>query len=155
MIERCGQFNRAVGPGCYCLCPMFDNLRGTVSTRTNELRVRIETKTADSVFCQIALSVQYMIRSENAKLSFYSLAAPMQQISSFVENTTRGRVATIDLDDLFTSKDEIAKAGRCFFVSVDCSICYERHSLVCRSWVSRFVHPSACLFSFQACSHLL
>lgn len=108
--ERFGQFTDTLPPGLHCLVPCIDSVRGSVSTRTQQLKVRVETKTRDNVFCNIAISVQYMVREENARLAYYSLSSPQQQISSFVENTVRSRVAEIELDQLFVSKDEIAHA---------------------------------------------
>ena len=85
-------------------------MQGFVSTRTNQLRLTIETKTHDSVFVKLIVMVQYEIKPQNAERAHYSLAQPQQQIASFVENTIRSQVADIEMDDLFTSKDDIAKA---------------------------------------------
>jgi regulator of protease activity HflC (stomatin/prohibitin superfamily) len=111
MLERCGKFSQVLQPGCHCMMPCgVDEIAGTVSLRTNQLDVRLETKTADNVFVRITACVQYLVRPPNAHAAFYSLDKPLAQISSFVENAIRSKVAIIDMDDLFTSKDAIAKA---------------------------------------------
>jgi len=97
-------------PGCHCVIPCADSVSGFISMRTQQLVLQVETKTRDSVFCKIAVSVQYRVQPESVEKAFYSLQNPHGQIASFVENTIRSRVADIDLDALFTSKDEIAHA---------------------------------------------
>jgi len=111
ILERWGRFVETLTPGLRCILPCgIDSVHGYVSTRTQQLLIHVETKTRDSVFCGITISVQYQIKPTDAEKAHYSLQNPHQQIASFVENTVRSRVATIDLEDLFTSKDEIAHA---------------------------------------------
>jgi regulator of protease activity HflC (stomatin/prohibitin superfamily) len=110
VLERFGRFVGTLAPGLTCVVPCINDVRGYVSTRTQQLLLQVETKTRDSVFCGLTISVQYQIKPENAEKAYYSLANPQQQIASFVENVVRSRVADIDLDALFTSKDEIAHA---------------------------------------------
>jgi len=111
VLERFGRFVSPLSAGCHCIMPCgVDSVKGYISTRAQQLLLEVETKTHDSVFCKIVVSVQYQIKAVDAEKAHYSLANPQQQIASFVENTIRSRVADIDLDSLFTSKDEIAHA---------------------------------------------
>jgi regulator of protease activity HflC (stomatin/prohibitin superfamily) len=70
MLERWGQFHQVVQPGMTCVVPFADRIAGCVSLRTNQLNVRIETKTLDNVFVKIAICVQYKVMAPNAKTAF-------------------------------------------------------------------------------------
>lgn len=72
--------------------------------------MRVETKTKDNVFVFVVVSVQYYVLPTKTVDAFYRLQDPQGQITSFVFDTVRARVPTINLDELFQMKDEIAEA---------------------------------------------
>merc|ERR1719161_3183312 len=80
--------------------------------RLQQMEVSCETKTKDNVFVLIRVAVQYQVNDdeESIKNAHYRLTNPKQQIESYVEDVVRSSVPKIDLDDVFTTKEEIAKS---------------------------------------------
>lgn len=70
--------------------------------------VRCETKTRDNVFVTVIVSVQYQVVKEALYDAFYKLTDSKSQIRSYVFDVVRGTVPKINLDDVFTTKEEIA-----------------------------------------------
>ena len=82
-----------------------------VSMRLQQMEVSCETKTKDNVFVLIRVAVQYQVNDdeESIKNAHYRLTNPKQQIESYVFDVVRSSVPKIDLDDVFTTKEEIAQ----------------------------------------------
>merc|ERR1719155_471686 len=78
--------------------------------RLQQMEVSCETKTKDNVFVLIRVAVQYQVREdeESIKNAHYRLTNPKQQIESYVYDVVRSTVPKIELDDVFTTKEEIA-----------------------------------------------
>lgn len=110
IIERFGKFKKVSSAGLNFKIPLIDRISGRLSLRVQQLDVRVETKTKDNVFVFVVVSVQYYVLPEKVVDAFYRLQNPQQQITSFVFDTVRARVPTINLDELFQMKDEIASA---------------------------------------------
>ena len=62
---------------------------------------------------QVVVSVQYQVIKENLYDAFYKLTDSRSQITSYVFDVVRATVPKIYLDDVFTTKDEIALGKRC------------------------------------------
>ena len=79
--------------------------------RLQQMEVSCETKTKDNVFVLIRVAVQYQVNDdeESIKNAHYRLTNPKQQIESYVFDVVRSSVPKIDLDDVFTTKEEIAQ----------------------------------------------
>merc|ERR1719329_2064349 len=79
--------------------------------RLQQMEVSCETKTKDNVFVLIRVAVQYQVNNdeESIKNAHYRLTNPKQQIESYVFDVVRSSVPKIDLDDVFTTKEEIAQ----------------------------------------------
>jgi len=112
LVERWGRFHSYAHPGCTCLCPLMDTLPGTVSLRVQQLNVTTETKTKDSVFVKLEVSVQFQVMEDRVRDAYYKLTDPRAQCRSYVNDAVRATVPRITLDDVFTTKDEIASAVR-------------------------------------------
>ena len=112
LVEVCGKFSYIAQPGCSFVIPCYHNVAGTVSMRLQQMEVQCETKTKDNVFVKIAVSIQYQVIDEPAKIvdSHYRLTNPRAQIESYVYDVVRASVPKIELDDVFTTKEEIAKS---------------------------------------------
>merc|ERR1719389_70738 len=78
--------------------------------RLQQMEVSCETKTKDNVFVLIRVAVQYQVNDdeESIKNAHYRLTNPKQQIESYVFDVVRSSVPKIDLDDVFTTKEEIS-----------------------------------------------
>lgn len=110
IVERFGKFKKTSSAGLNFKVPLIDRIAGRLSLRVQQLDVRVETKTKDNVFVFVVVSVQYYVLPAKALDAFYRLQDPQGQITSFVFDTVRARVPTVDLDALFQVKDEIASA---------------------------------------------
>ena len=79
--------------------------------RLQQMEVTCETKTKDNVFVLIKVAVQYQVNDdeESIKNAHYRLTNPAQQIESYVFDVVRSSVPKIELDDVFTTKEEIAQ----------------------------------------------
>ena len=110
VVERFGKFNKICTPGLNIKIPFIDWVAGKDTFRIQQLDVPVETKTKDNVFVNVKVSVQYHIIKEKAFEAFYKLESPEPQITSYVFDVVRANVPTLDLDDVFEKKEEIASA---------------------------------------------
>lgn len=110
MIERFGAFQRIANPGLSCLVPCVNSVAGTISMRLQQMEVSCETKTKDNVFVTIKVAIQYQVVSNEKSIidAHYRLTNPRQQIESYVYDVVRSTVPKIELDDVFTTKEEIS-----------------------------------------------
>ena len=112
LIEQFGKFTKIAKPGLNVVIPCFCEFpAATVSMRLQQMEVSCETKTKDNVFVLIRVAVQYQVNDdeESIKNAHYRLTNPKQQIESYVFDVVRSSVPKIDLDDVFTTKEEIAQ----------------------------------------------
>jgi regulator of protease activity HflC (stomatin/prohibitin superfamily) len=65
-------------------------------------------RTKDNVFVNIVVSVQYSVIPENIYDAYYKLTNTSEQIKAYVFDVVRSTVPKINLDDVFTTKEEIA-----------------------------------------------
>eukprot|EP00227_Mantoniella_beaufortii_P010246 CAMPEP_0197590518 /NCGR_PEP_ID=MMETSP1326-20131121/11411_1 /TAXON_ID=1155430 /ORGANISM="Genus nov. species nov., Strain RCC2288" /LENGTH=246 /DNA_ID=CAMNT_0043155603 /DNA_START=154 /DNA_END=890 /DNA_ORIENTATION=+ len=111
VIQTWGKFSRFAEPGCHCLFPICgEEIAGAISTRIQSLDVACETKTKDNVFVTIIVSTQYTVLKDPERMydAFYKLTDSREQIRSYIFDVVRSTVPKINLDDLFTTKEEIA-----------------------------------------------
>merc|ERR550514_465763 len=78
--------------------------------RLQQIEVSCETKTKDNVFTQMKVSIQFQIVNSPQSIfdAYYRLTNPRKQIEAYVYDVIRSTVPKIDLDDVFTTKEEIA-----------------------------------------------
>jgi regulator of protease activity HflC (stomatin/prohibitin superfamily) len=113
IIERFGKFVRASRAGLNFKIPFLENIRDRrFSLKVRQAIVEVETITKDKVPVDLEIAVQYYVADSNQAIrdAFYRLANPKEQIESYVFDTARARVPTLDLDELFEKKDDIAEA---------------------------------------------
>jgi len=72
--------------------------------------VNCESKTADSVFCNITIVVTFRVMVENSYDAYYRLINPQHQIRSCIFDVIRGAVPRLTMDELFRSKTDITTA---------------------------------------------
>ncbi|KAL3903954.1 MAG: hypothetical protein SGPRY_011472, partial [Prymnesium sp.] len=119
IIERCGAFHGIARPGLSFIVPCCDCVSGSVSMRLQQMEVSCETKTKDNVFVSIKVAVQFQVKQDDDSINaaHYRLTNARQQasaakpgagIESYVFDVVRSSVPKIDLDDVFTTKEEIA-----------------------------------------------
>lgn len=110
IVERFGRFKRIAHAGLNIKIPLIDRVHGRVSLRIKQLDVAVETKTLDNVFVDIVASVQYRVLPNKVYEAFYILDNAEAQIQAFVFDVIRARVPLINLDDVFSKKDDIANS---------------------------------------------
>src|SRR5258708_32732308 len=110
VIQRMGKFVRVATGGINFKLPWLDQVAGRIDLRVQQLALDVETKTKDNVFVKIPVSVQYHVIPEKVYESFYKLANPKQQISSYVFNVILGHVPKMNLDDAFLQQSDLAGA---------------------------------------------
>ena len=107
-VERFGKFKRIARAGLGIKVPLIDSASNRLSLRVQELSVPVETITKDKVSVKIEVTIQYQVLEARAEQAFYRLSNPEGQIKSYVFDQVRAEVPAIDLDDVFTNKEEIA-----------------------------------------------
>jgi regulator of protease activity HflC (stomatin/prohibitin superfamily) len=112
LVERFGRFKKTCGPGLHFKVPFIDRVVGRVTHRVRELEVDVESKTADDVFVNLKIAVQFFVREEEdtVKAAHYKLMNPGQQITSYVFDTVRSLVPEMPVDHVFSEKEKIATA---------------------------------------------
>ncbi len=112
IIERLGKFNRVVAAGLHIRIPFLESVVAKLSLKVHQLNVEVETKTKDNVFVNIMVSVQFHVLDDKVYDAYYKLTDPIAQIKSFIFDVVRAQVPLQILDDVFTTKDDIAHAVR-------------------------------------------
>lgn len=110
IVERLGRFHRLASPGLNFKWPFLDKRVWTVQMRVLQLGVMVETKTKDNVFVKVPVAVQYRAIPEHAADTYYQLTNDQQQLTSYVLDVVRAKVPTLNLDEVFEKKDDIAAA---------------------------------------------
>nr|AWI66803.1 SPFH Band7 (PHB) domain [Piromyces sp.] len=109
VIERFGKYHHISKSGLHFKIPFIDTVT-KLSLKIKQLDVSVETKTKDNVFVNLMVSVQYMVLADKVYEACYMLQYPEQQIKAFVFDLVRAQVPLLDLDDVFSKKDDIAIA---------------------------------------------
>lgn len=110
IIEKFGKFERLAYPGLNFKIPLIENTKTKISMRIHQLDVDVETKTKDNVFLRVVIAVQYKVLESKIYEAYYTLQDPVEQIKSFVFDLVRAEVPLMELDDVFSRKDDIADA---------------------------------------------
>jgi regulator of protease activity HflC (stomatin/prohibitin superfamily) len=112
VVERLGRFKRIATSGLSFMIPFIDRKASVQNLRVQQLDVTVETKTRDNVFVNMQVSVQYKVVRDKVRDAYYSLDNARGQIASYVFDDVRAEVPKLDLDDVFSKKDDIATAVR-------------------------------------------
>ncbi|MDR1288790.1 MAG: SPFH domain-containing protein [Holosporales bacterium] len=112
IVERLGKFNRICYPGLHIKIPLLEAAKPPISLRIHQLEVDVETKTKDNVFVRVIIAVQYRVLSSKIYEAYYTLHDTDSQITAFVFDLVRAQIPLLDLDDVFSRKDDIADAVR-------------------------------------------
>jgi len=108
IVEQCGKFDRIGSPGLnFYIWPCEMNV-GTLSYRVQQIDVRVETKTADNVFINTVVSVQFQVIREKVYDAFYALSNPTQQMTAHIYDVMRAELPNLELDSVFEAKEELA-----------------------------------------------
>ena len=108
IIERLGKFQRIANPGLSFRIPVLDRVVATMDLRVQSLDANLETKTKDNVFVHSLVSTQYRIDPQQTTKAYYELSNPEQQILSYIADAIRSAIPSMNLDEAFEHKDDIA-----------------------------------------------
>lgn len=106
VVETFGRFTGTVKPGLNLYVPFIQKVT-PISNRLLQNNFKVEAKTKDNVFTRLNIAVQYQVTESDTEKAFYSLADPLKQIDTYIENIIRSQVPNMELDELFSSQDEI------------------------------------------------
>ncbi len=110
VLQRLGKFLRLARAGLNFKVPLIDQVVDNVNLRVQQLTVKVETKTRDNVFVHVTVAVQFSVFPDKVYQAYYSLTDATPQITAFVFDVVRAHVPSLDLDDVFLKKDEVAQA---------------------------------------------
>ena len=111
ILQRCGRHDDVLRPGLHMICPCLGSaVAARMSLRVTELIIKLETKTKDNVFVTVEVSVQYEVKPDKVFDAFYQLSNAERQIRAYVYDVVRSQVPKLLLDDVFTTKEELADA---------------------------------------------
>ena len=107
VVQTFGRFTRLAKPGLRFYIPFIESM-SLVSNRLNQNHFTMQVRTADKVFPQLDITLQYRIKPEDTEKAYFVLSDPTGQMVSYTENTIRRKAADLTLDQLFESQSEIA-----------------------------------------------
>ncbi|PRW50800.1 Hypersensitive-induced response [Chlorella sorokiniana] len=132
IIANWGRFKRIARPGFNCVwCCFGQNVAGRLSTalqarlavralgaaavalpgaRQLHQEVQCECKTADGVFVELVLSLQYRVAQDRLYEAFYSMDDPQAQVTSYVLDALGTTVAAMPIEQLFAHREEMVHA---------------------------------------------
>jgi regulator of protease activity HflC (stomatin/prohibitin superfamily) len=110
IIERFGKFIGLAKPGLNIKLPHpISVVAQKASLRITQSDHELGIKTKDNAFIKLPVITQLKVIEDKVVESFYKLDDPINQINSFILNIIRSKAATLDLEDIYTKKDEIAQ----------------------------------------------
>ena len=110
IIERFGKFIGLAKPGLNFKLPYpISVVAQKASLRITQSNHELGIKTRDNAFIKLPVITQLKVIEDKIAESFYKLDNPINQINAFILNTIRSKAATLDLEDIYTKKNEIAQ----------------------------------------------
>ena len=109
IIERFGKYHKVVTPGLYWKYPIIDDLKYTIVTRKKQVKINVDTKTSDNVFCNVAVSVIYSVKHNEIYSAVYDYWDFEELVNSYVQNEVRSELTRITLDEAFLQKQTISE----------------------------------------------
>eukprot|EP00281_Chroomonas_sp_CCMP1168_P030364 CAMPEP_0206253340 /NCGR_PEP_ID=MMETSP0047_2-20121206/23099_1 /ASSEMBLY_ACC=CAM_ASM_000192 /TAXON_ID=195065 /ORGANISM="Chroomonas mesostigmatica_cf, Strain CCMP1168" /LENGTH=257 /DNA_ID=CAMNT_0053679541 /DNA_START=107 /DNA_END=877 /DNA_ORIENTATION=- len=109
IIQVCGKYSYTAGPGLNFICWPVQTAKN-INMKVEQVDVRTETKTKDNVSIRVTSAVQYAVDPERVDDYYFRLDQPQRQISAHVEDSVRSFMPTMELDQAFESKEEMAEA---------------------------------------------
>ena len=109
VVQKMGRFDRIADPGFVCICFPFQTIN-LVSTQVRQHNARSLTKTRDNVTTNVTTAIQFAVNPEKVQDYYFKLSNPEQQLEAYVDNIVRGHIPTMDLDTVYSAKEELAKS---------------------------------------------
>ena len=80
----------------------------SVTVQVRQEDVKTETKTRDNVIVVVNTSVQFAVDPDKVQDYYFKLSNPWQQMAAHVENIVRGHIPKMELDAVYSAKQELA-----------------------------------------------
>jgi regulator of protease activity HflC (stomatin/prohibitin superfamily) len=109
VVERLGKFDRIMYPGLRFRIPLIEQVVFELSLQIQELREDVKVKTKDNVFVTLPVSVQCAVQEQKVMEAYYELEEPEDVITSLVLNDVKSLAAGMELEDVFTTRDQLAQ----------------------------------------------
>ena len=118
IIETLGKFSSIKHAGFHVKLPTpIQSIAAKVSLKTLQTDQVLDAKTKDNVTVSLSVSVQYCVaqymgavpQESGIYRSYYMLANPIEQMNAYIADAVRSSVPSYTLDELFESKEEIAR----------------------------------------------
>ena len=110
IVERFGKYAGYATSGLNFKLPdPISTIAGVVNLRITQSEHLLSIKTKDNAFISLPVKVQLRVIPEKVVDSFYKLQNPEEQINSFILNIVRSKSATLNLEDIYTKKSELAE----------------------------------------------
>lgn len=110
VIEHFGRFHHIAEAGLHFKIPIVQRIRERTSLRVQQLDVRVESKSQDNVFVELAIAVQYNVKPDGIQDAVYRLTNHQRQIEAYVFDVVRAEVPKKTLEEVFEDKETIALA---------------------------------------------
>ncbi|MGE0227879.1 MAG: SPFH domain-containing protein [Dehalococcoidia bacterium] len=110
VVEHFGRFHHIADAGLHFKIPFVQRIRERTSLRVQQLDVRVESKSQDNVFVELAIAVQYQVKPDAIQDAVYRLTDHSRQIEAYVFDVVRAEVPRKTLEEVFEDKETIALA---------------------------------------------
>jgi len=108
VLESCSKYSGELEPGCHFLIPLVHQVAYTFNMRQCNIRVAVDTKTQDNVYCKVLVDIFYIRMLNKIYEVAYNINDLSQTITSIVQDVVRTVLAKMTLDEAFVSKDELS-----------------------------------------------
>lgn len=114
IVEQFGKpLDRAKMPGLSFKLPWpIQSVVGEVNLQLQEAKANVSVKTKDNAFMDLPVIVQYKASSDpaGAVRAHYELEEPEEQITNYILNNVKNAVGGMDMQELYTNRDNIESA---------------------------------------------
>lgn len=109
IIERFGKFAGTAQAGLNFKLPApISTIATKVNLRISQSVHELGIKTKDNAFVKIPVKVQLRVLPDKVADSYYKLNNPEVQINSFILNLIRSKGASLDLEEIYTKRSDLA-----------------------------------------------
>jgi len=109
IIERFGKFAGTAQAGLNFKLPApISTIATKVNLRISQSVHELGIKTKDNAFVKIPVKVQLRVLPDKVADSYYKLNNPEIQINSFILNLIRSKGASLDLEEIYTKRSDLA-----------------------------------------------
>jgi regulator of protease activity HflC (stomatin/prohibitin superfamily) len=108
VIERFGKFRAVKKAGLHFKLPFIDKIAETYCLRVQQLDIVTESKTRESFFVDVTISVQYKIIQDKV-FEAYNVYKPHQKITAYINDALRTEIPKLSLTEAFERKDRLAE----------------------------------------------